>query len=370
MTRTVRDASLETRTARQRLKRSGKPYYRAIDPGLHLGYRKGEAGGRWVARWYAGGQRYKVQTIDGVADDHASADGELVLSYAQAQAAARELFAKDRRDPLGRDLTVRKACEAYVEFLRAERKTARDAEGRLEKHVYPKLGDRSVSELATNEIEKCKWAMIRQDPKDPEAERRSKDSANRVLSMLKAALNRVFNEGQVASDVAWRRVKPFKDVSRAREVHLDRRQSQRLMNASTGALRRLITVALLTGARAPHELASLRVRDFRADLHTLSIPGGKTGAREITLTAEAVRYLSEVTAERDPDDLLLPKDDGKPWGYNQQLRPMREAVARAKLPKGCTMYSLRHTHASQCILAGMNLKMLAENMGTSIRMLE
>jgi hypothetical protein len=49
---------------------------------------------------------------------------------------------------------------------------------------------------------------------------------------------------------------------------------------------------------------------------------------------------------------------------------MREAVKRAKLPEDTCMYSLRHTYASQSILAGMNLKLLAENMGTSIRMLE
>jgi site-specific recombinase XerD len=49
---------------------------------------------------------------------------------------------------------------------------------------------------------------------------------------------------------------------------------------------------------------------------------------------------------------------------------MQEAVKRAKLPDDCTVYSLRHTYASQSILAGMNLKLLAENMGTSILMLE
>jgi len=38
--------------------------------------------------------------------------------------------------------------------------------------------------------------------------------------------------------------------------------------------------------------------------------------------------------------------------------------------KGCTVYSLRHTYCSQSLLAGMNIKLLAENMGTSVRMIE
>ena len=39
MARTVRDAQLESREARSRLEARGKPHYRLIEPGLHLGYR-------------------------------------------------------------------------------------------------------------------------------------------------------------------------------------------------------------------------------------------------------------------------------------------------------------------------------------------
>ena len=91
MARTVRDANLETRTARTRLKVAGKPYYRSIDPGLHLGYRKGHAGGKWVMRWYVGDQNYKIETI-GTADDSADADGIAVLDFRQAQALIREKY--------------------------------------------------------------------------------------------------------------------------------------------------------------------------------------------------------------------------------------------------------------------------------------
>jgi hypothetical protein len=97
MARTVRDASLETRTARTRLKLSGKPYYRAIDPGLHLDYRKGRAGGKWVMRWYVGEGEYKVEII-GTADD--SADADALRSSTSAR--RRHLFVK-RHIKLARD---------------------------------------------------------------------------------------------------------------------------------------------------------------------------------------------------------------------------------------------------------------------------
>ena len=40
MARSLRDSRLETREARLRLKPRGKPYWRLIEPGLHLGYRR------------------------------------------------------------------------------------------------------------------------------------------------------------------------------------------------------------------------------------------------------------------------------------------------------------------------------------------
>ena len=42
MAKKVRERALDTRSARDKLKVSGKPYYRSIGPDLHLGYRKGK----------------------------------------------------------------------------------------------------------------------------------------------------------------------------------------------------------------------------------------------------------------------------------------------------------------------------------------
>lgn len=372
MSRTVRDLNLETRSARARLRISGKPYFRAIDPRLHLGYRKGKTGGKWVVRWYIGDQQYRLETIHGIADDHEDADGAAVLSYGQAQAKAREL-AKGKNGGLPSPLTVKAICEDYIEYLRAEKLTADDAEGRLRKHVYPVLGGTLASELTTEQIDKWKRGLISRDKDDPEIERKSKDSANRVLTMLKAALNRKWRKGEIHSDAAWRRVEPFKGVGRSRQVHLDLAQSRRLINAARGAFRNLVTAALLTGARAPHELVKPRVRHFRADLGTLTVWQTKhriARERDIVLTAEAVRFFEDLVAGRAPDDLLLPKDDGTPWGKNHDRRPMREAVKRAKLPPEVTIYALRHTHISQSLLNGLNIKMIADNCGTSVAMIE
>ena len=84
MPRRVRDLGLETRAARGKLKACGKPYYKSIGDGLHLGYRKGATVGKWVVRRYIGDQDYKVETI-ATADDIEDADGTIILNFWQAQ---------------------------------------------------------------------------------------------------------------------------------------------------------------------------------------------------------------------------------------------------------------------------------------------
>jgi integrase len=203
--------------------------------------------------------------------------------------------------------------------------------------------------------------------------RRAKDTANRILTMLKAALNRAYADeaNGIPSDRAWRTVKPFRDVGRPRTIALEAAQRQRLINATSGAFRNLVIAILLTGSRpAPGEIAQARVRDFHPDLGIIHIAHSKTGRRDVPLTREGITFFKGLAAGRDPDTLLLPKDDGTAWGYNHQVRPMREAAVRAKLPKGANMYCLRHTFATEHIMRGTDLVSLADLMGTSVRMLE
>ena len=200
MARRVRDKGLESRSARAKLKVSGKPYYKPIGEGLHLGYRKGATVGKWVARIYVGDQKYEVQTI-ATADDYEDADGQRILTFWQAQDRARELAGKKVYTGPFR---VRDAVEAYLNYL-GDRTTAYDGRIRFEKHILPVLGDTPLGELAADQIRNWHRELARSLPltprkrggvqtrevdfSDPEQVRRRRVSANRVLSILKAALN-------------------------------------------------------------------------------------------------------------------------------------------------------------------------------------
>ena len=82
MARLVRDAKLETRTARARLPIGPKPYFRRLEIGFHLGYRRLSSGGTWIARRFAQDGRYRENRL-GVADDTQDADGVSVLDYSK-----------------------------------------------------------------------------------------------------------------------------------------------------------------------------------------------------------------------------------------------------------------------------------------------
>src|SRR6478672_2204230 len=125
MARRTPDARLETRESRSRLASRGKPHYRLLEPGLHIGYRrlKGRKGrpavaGTWVARHYIGSQSYAVEKI-GTADDFSDADGTIVLSFAQAQDKARSHMVRRAQSTNGTagPLTVQAAVELYFQIL-------------------------------------------------------------------------------------------------------------------------------------------------------------------------------------------------------------------------------------------------------------
>jgi len=387
MARIVHDARLESRAARARLAPRAKPYFRALDPGLHLGYRKARAGaGAFLARIYIGEQRYETERL-GTADDLSDPNNVDVLDFAQAQEAARK-----RRDAHhvrdGSILTVSGAIERHLQSLAARGRDPTDTRRRAEAMVLPALGTVPVEELTTDRIVQWALELAKAPPrirtakgkqqrhrtvgKDPETLRRRQCTAKRILSILIAALNRAFRDGLVQSDHAWRRVRLFENVAASRARYLTVSEAQRLLNACDHDFRALVHAALLTGCRYS-ELGRLKVGDFNPDSRTLAILRSKSGrSRHVVLTDdEGAVFFADLCAGRTKDELLLRKADGGAWGFCHQLKPMREASARARLSPPANFHSLRHTYASLSVMNGAPLIVVAKNLGhADTRMVE
>lgn len=153
-------------------------------------------------------------------------------------------------------------------------------------------------------------AVQRETNDDPEeAARRRQSSVNRVLTILKAALNCAYRNGKAASDGAWHRVTPFRGVDAARVRYLSDAEAQRLVNACDAEFRPMVRAALLTGCRYG-ELSAARVDDFNPDAGTLTIRPSKSGRRHVVLTDEGWAFFKAAVAGKTGDALLLPRPDG------------------------------------------------------------
>jgi integrase len=379
MARAVRDALLDTRTARGRLKARKKPYWRGLEPGLHIGYRRPLSGpGKWVARHYIGDERYEIEVI-AVADDFSDADGVAILNFHQAQSLARSRMVSRAHAAAGKTkpLTVADAIESYIEFLETNRKSGREGRYAANAFILPALGKVEVAALTTDQIQdwltKLAKAPARIRTKrgnrqqfktqtHPENSRRRKSTANRILTVLKAALNRAWRGGKVTSDIAWRRVEPFEGVDSARIRYLTMDEVKQLLDACSPAFQRLVRGALETGARYG-ELGALLVSDFNRDSGTVGISKSKSNKpRHIVLTDEGAAFFASVTKDRPDDEPMFLKDDDQPWLRDHQKDPIAEACELARIKKA-NFHVLRHTWASHAVMNGVPLLLIAKNLG-------
>jgi integrase len=378
MPRQVRDSNLESRNARARLRVQHKPYFRLIEPGLHLGYRKLASGpGTWVVRRYSGDGAYVMANLRAaggaliVADDYDDADGVAVLNFAQAQIAARP-----KRVRSAEPFTVRKAVEQYLAAKADDGRDIQDARGRFNAHVLPTLGDVECARLTADQIRRWHRALAKATPRRRAGNgdvRARQASANRVWTLLKAALNLGFHHEKIASDAEWRKVKSFKGVEASRSRYLSMTEARRLINAAEPNFRLLIEAALQTGARYG-QLAALRVADFNDDAETLRLTTRKGNGSErehhIFLTDEAAQFFRTVCAGRAGNDVIF-KKAGRAWYRSEQERPMAEAVERAKITPKIGFHGLRHTWASHAVMNGVPLLVVAKNLGhADTRMVE
>lgn len=392
MARTLRDAKLDTRAARLRLKPRREPHWRSISEGLAIGYRRGTKGGTWIARHYSPEEGRRFKSI-ATADDVADADGTHVLDFASAQEAARKWFSDLARLDAGEaqagPLTVGACLDDYLTWLDGHRKSGTDARYRANAFIRPKLGEIECAKLTTAMLQK--WlrelaaspARLRSKkdadtPRlrvakegDHEAIRRRRSSANRTLTTLKAALNRAWREGKIASDDAWRRVEPFEEADAARVRYLTVAEAKRLVNASNPDFRRLVQAALATGARYG-ELGALRVSDFNPDSETIHVRTSKSGKpRHIVLNEEGTTLFKSLVAGKASDALILTKADGSAWGKSHQSRLMADACKAAKIKPTISFHGLRHTWASLAVMAGAPLMVVGRNLGhADTRMVE
>lgn len=345
-----------------------------------LGYRRASSGvGTWYGRWFnAETRKYELFRLAD-ADDVREPDGAEVLSWGQAKAKA-ELEARQRAAaPIANaEYTVADAIDDYLKHLKADRgeRARKNAAYVAERHILPsRLARLKLTKLSRRDISVWRDSIAALPPMHrggkiakafsdlTEDELRARRAtANRILTVLKAALNHAKREERVSLDV-WSAVRPFPLSGASRDAYLTVDECERLINACEPGFRLLVRAALHTGARY-RELTSMKVGDFDQAAGKLVIRVTKNGhERRARLLEAGVEFFRQLTLGRERDEFMFVRANGTRWNASQQSRPMREACAAARIPKTVSFHTLRHTVASQLAMAGVPMKVIAEVLG-------
>jgi integrase len=342
-----------------------EPYWGVpLARGRALGLRKiGPYRASWIARMRpeGGAKKYEYRALGAVTRE---------FDYESAKEAAAEWFRSRDAGVDGKTTTVAELCREYVTELRRKNgeASAHDAEKRFERTVYDDpLGQLRLDRIRTPRIKDWRDRLCLPMSGRPGL---SKGSANRTMTALKAALNLAVTNGRVdvRSAQAWKNVKPYPNASARRTLFLDLKQRRKLIKAAEGGLRDLMEAAALTGARAG-ELTAATCSQFDGRIKTI-IFDGKTGTRTVLLSAAALGLFKRLAKGKTGTAPLLTRDDGKPWAHSDWDELVRDAAAKAKLPKGTCLYTLRHSFITQAITDGMTTLDVARLCGTSVGMIE
>jgi integrase len=316
----------------------------------------------------------------GRADDLNDADGTTILSF---QDAVRAALREDRPTREARSyLRVEDALEDYFESRRTTSpadSVSRDrtaAESTIvpasEDHPLGKMSDRRkarlahslrgrlVSSLTLVDLRRWRDSLI-PNTTDPEELRASRARANRVWSILRAALNHAFENERVSDDRAWRRLKPFRNVDQPQTRFLQIEECRALIDAASSALRPLVEGCLLTGLRLG-ELLALTVADVGAD--HVTVRHSKTGkARRVPVNTAGAQFFAETIKGKARDTNLFAHTQSIPRTKMWLSRAMREACAGAKIDPPVEFRQLRTSYGSLLLNADAPLSTISELLG-------
>jgi integrase len=278
--------------------------------------------------------------------------------------------------------TVADAMATYLDYLDSKKKSGHNSRVYANGSILPKLGhirlrdlDKAtisdwLDDLAASPRKTRAPAGVLAPPVTDEDRRKRRSSANRVYTVLRAALNMAFVDEHAASDAAWRRVKPLAEADAARVRAFTDKEQRALVAAAEEPFRQLLMAALFCGARYS-ELARMVCGDLDEGSDTLLVRLSKAGKpRSIFLTKEACAFFARQCAGRDAEELIFRKADGTEWKSGQQDKVMVRTCRRAGVAHG-GFHACRHSYATAALQAHVPPMVVAKNLGhADLTMLE
>lgn len=275
-------------------------------------------------------------------------------------------------------MTVEKVAAHRIDLLRATEFTRQTYESYMRNHIGPALGTWPVDTVTDDDCRRFVIGLER------------KGLSPKYIGNICGWLTSVFKH---AEDRAWRQGNPMKpgmlpavvrtDADEA-DMFLTLAEARAIIDHMPERHRDPATLMLATGLR-PAEMRALTVGDVYLDAQqpvvrvTKAIkqdrergsyvgpPKSRQAVRSAGLPPSVVDVLRRHVVGRSSDAILFP-DGGGSWlpestFYQAFMVGVNRARAGGVLTKRPSPYSLRHTHASLMLDAGMDLWKLSRHMG-------
>ncbi len=383
MARKVSFSALESRSARLRLKIRRKPYPGpTLARGISLMYRRNRSGGTWVLKASNGHGAYWTKGF-GLADDFEDSDGKDVLTFYQAQDAAKKLARGDGdADTDAAPLNVDATLTAYRRDLEARSANPYNADWPRQ-HLSKALLAKPVILLAATELKKWRDSLL---------DKLAPATVNRLCRCLGAALELAakHDDERIKNRSAWEiGLACLPGAQEPRNVILSDDEVRAfvanayMLDEGFGLI---IDVLAITGAR-PSQVVRLRVDDLQDHpvRPRLRMPKSSKGGDRNRSQKQFERYSVPITTQlagrlraaakgRDVSAPLLLHSDGAPWDKNpgqQYHRLVTKVVTAIELdPAVVTAYALRHSSIVRMLLQNVPIRVVASLHNTSVAMIE
>lgn len=262
------------------------------------------------------------------------------------------------------------AYDAYIAYIKNNKKTWEDDKSTYNKHLKNKFGDKNLKSLRAKDFEDFKQELLKKTTSN------NKPYKPRTIVLILGLARHIINHAidnelikNYSNPIANGKVK-MPPINNIKLGYLDKEQASKLLhilkNRKNQLAYKLTVLLLFTGARFS-EVASLTWNDINFKEQLIYFKETKRGnSRYIKMTKHVIEVLNDLFKNKT-SHLVIPSKNGK---QIIQMPKQWQIIVDTLIPGNTkaekyriTTHSLRHTHASWLALDGTNILDIKEQLG-------
>jgi site-specific recombinase XerD len=275
-------------------------------------------------------------------------------NLAAANKKLRELIDRlEQEDSTGEDKSIREVCDRFLD--RVQKKHTQDTYQWYLRHLQDFLGfvdaEMPSQELTPAKVES--WVNSKQW---------SKTTERGALTAVSAAFNWARKQKVIADNPVRYMEKP---EAEPRETVLSEEQINRLLNATTGGFKDLVTFLVQTGAR-PSEGMRLEAKFVDLATRTIVMPGKttrKTRKKRLIYLNDAALAVVTRCMEQWPVGPIFRNEKGTGWNRQTTARKLQRLRTKLKFGPEVILEALRHTYVTNAVARGESGEKIAHLVG-------